>query len=46
MTVRAVWSDNAIAKACSVTHPFVRAVRKSLESITSETAPTERGTPQ
>jgi hypothetical protein len=30
------WSDNAIAKHCGVTHPFVATVRRSLETVTSE----------
>ena len=38
---RTTWSDNAIAKACCVSHTFVGNVRASLESVASET-PTER----
>lgn len=30
------WSDNRIAKACRVTHPFVGKIRASLVTITSE----------
>jgi hypothetical protein len=37
----ATWSDNAIAKACGVSHTFVGNVRASLESVASE-ARTER----
>jgi hypothetical protein len=37
----AKWSDNAIAKACQVTHPFVGSVRKSLVTVSSE-KPVER----
>jgi hypothetical protein len=32
----AQWSDNAIAKHCGVTHPFVGMVRKSLITVISE----------
>jgi hypothetical protein len=35
------WSDNAIAKQCGVSHPFVAAVRFSLETVSSE-KPAER----
>ena len=33
------WSDNAIAKHCGVSHPFVATVRGSLETDSSETQP-------
>lgn len=32
----ASWSDNQIAKACGVSHPFVGSVRASLETVSSE----------
>lgn len=35
------WSDNQIAKTCGVSHPFVGAIRSSLETVTSE-KPAER----
>lgn len=35
----AKWSDNAIAKACQVTHPFVGTIRASLVTVTSEKPP-------
>lgn len=40
------WSDNQIAKACGVSHPFVGQIRRSLETITSEprTYTTKHGT--
>ena len=41
----AQWSDNAIAKHCGVTQPFVGTVRKSLRTVISETtqaSPTAR----
>lgn len=30
------WSDNAIAKKCGVSHPFVGSIRASLETVTSD----------
>jgi hypothetical protein len=35
----AQWSDNSIAKHCGVAHSFVGMVRKSLEAVTREEAP-------
>jgi hypothetical protein len=33
------WSDNAIAKHCGVTQPFVSKLRRSLKTVISETQP-------
>jgi hypothetical protein len=36
------WSDNAVARLCAVSQPFVGKVRASLKTAVSETAPTRR----